>query len=49
MKVKIEFTKDFATRKKGDVWVCNSQLASRLIRIDKVAKVYKKKTIKSKK
>ena len=48
MKVKIEFTKDFATRKKGDVWECNSQIASQLIHNDKVAKVYKKKTSKSK-
>lgn len=47
-KVKIEFTKDFATKKKGDTWECNSMLASQLINRSKVAKVYKKK-IKSKK
>ena len=39
---KIQFTKDFATKKKGDVWECDSQLASRLIRLKKVAKIYKK-------
>jgi len=43
-KVKIEFTKDFATKKKGDVLEYNSQLASLLINRDKVAKVYKKKS-----
>ncbi len=46
-KVKIEFTKDFANKKKGAVLECNSQLASQLIRKSKVAKLYKKK-IKSK-
>lgn len=46
-KVKIEFTKDFANKKKGQSWECNSQLASQLIHNDKVAKLYKKK-IKSK-
>ena len=48
MDVKIEFTEDFANKKKGDTWECNSQLASHLIHNDKVAKVYKEKTRKSK-
>lgn len=39
---KVEFVKDFATKKKGDVWECDSQLASRLVRDEKVAKFYKK-------
>lgn len=43
--VEIEFTKDFATKKKGDVFKCDSQLASQLINIDKVAK---KVTVKTK-
>jgi len=34
----VEFLKDFATKKKGDVWECDSQLASQLVHIDKVAK-----------
>lgn len=34
----IEFTKDFATKKKGDKWTCGSPLASLLVRRDKVAK-----------
>ena len=46
-KVEIEFTKDFANKKKGDVLEYNSQLASLLINRSKVAKLYKKK-IKSK-
>lgn len=46
--VTIEFTKDFATKKKGETWECGSQLATKLIRKSKVAKLYKK-TIKSKK
>ena len=37
---KIQFIKDFATKKKGDIWECDSQLASRLIRDKKVAKAY---------
>jgi hypothetical protein len=44
--VTIVFTKDFATKKKGDEWTCDSLLASHLIRIDKVAKL---KTSKKKK
>lgn len=34
----IIFTKDFATKKKGDEWTCDSLLASQLVRGDKVAK-----------
>lgn len=39
---KIEFTKDFADRKKGGKWDnCPAMLASRLVNIDKVAKYVK--------
>ena len=34
----IEFTADFATKKKGDSWICDSMLASTLVHQDKVAK-----------
>ena len=34
----IEFTEDFATKKKGDKLLCDSQLASQLVTTDKVAK-----------
>jgi hypothetical protein len=37
-KIKIQFSEDFATHKKGDVLVLDSLLASDLIRFDKVAK-----------
>ena len=41
--MKIEFIKDFATKKKGDKWECdNSILASKLINEKKVAKKFKK-------
>ena len=43
---KIQFTKDFATKKKGDIWECDSMLAHNLIHKDKVAKKYKKVTKK---
>ena len=33
----IVFTKDFATKKAGDTWTCDSMLASQLVRVDKVA------------
>jgi hypothetical protein len=36
--VKVEFTSDFATKKKGDVWECDSLLASQLVQVEKVAK-----------
>jgi Zn-finger protein len=35
---KVEFISDFATKKKGDVWECDSLLASHLVHTDKVAK-----------
>ena len=35
---KIEFTKDFATKKKGDKITCDGQLAAQLVRDEKVAK-----------
>ena len=34
----IEFTADFASKKKGDLWKCDSLLASTLVNEDKVAK-----------
>lgn len=34
----IEFTEDFATKLKGDKWLCDSLLASHLVHVDKVAK-----------
>ena len=46
---KIQFTKDFAIKKKGDVWECDSMLAHNLIHKDKVAKIYKEKEKVSKK
>jgi hypothetical protein len=41
--IKVEFTKDFATKKKGDVEEYSNSLASTLIRVDKVAKAVKPK------
>tara|TARA_R110001606_G_scaffold142919_3_gene282213 strand:- start:145 stop:414 length:270 start_codon:yes stop_codon:yes gene_type:complete len=38
MKRKVIFIEDFATLKKGDLHECDGQLASHLVRIDKVAK-----------
>lgn len=39
---KIEFTKDFADRKKGEKWDnCPNLLASKLVNSDKVAKYVK--------
>ena len=35
---KVVFIADFATRKKGDVWECDSMLASQLVNVDQVAK-----------
>ena len=43
-KVTIEFTKDFAGKKKGETETYNSQVASLSINRSKVAKVYKKKS-----
>lgn len=34
---KVEFVKDFATKKKGEAWECDPMLASQLVHIDKVA------------
>lgn len=42
--VEVEFIKDFATKKKGDKWVCQSTLASQLVRVDLVAKYIKEET-----
>lgn len=39
--MKIEFIKPFANKKKGDFFDCDSMLASRLVRQDKVAKYVK--------
>ena len=39
--MKIVFTKDFATKKKGDAWECDSVLGRQLI-TRKVAKPFKK-------
>jgi hypothetical protein len=41
--VKVEFTTDFAEKKKGDTMELDSMLASQLIHVDKVAKPYKEK------
>jgi len=38
MKLKVKFTKKFANKKKGDEAEYDSQLASQLVRNDKVAK-----------
>lgn len=42
---KVEFLVDFATKKKGDVWECASDLASQLVRVDKVAKYYEENLV----
>jgi len=39
----IIFTKDFATKKKGDELTCDGMLASHLVRVAKVAKFKKDK------
>jgi hypothetical protein len=47
--IEIEFTSDFATKKKGDKWECDSLLASHLVHVDKVAKYTKEvKEVKQK-
>jgi hypothetical protein len=38
---KVEFIKDFAAKKKGDVTEYDGQLASYLVHTEKVAKYYK--------
>lgn len=37
----VVFTKDYATKKKGDKWKCESQLASQLVNVEKVAEYFK--------
>jgi hypothetical protein len=39
--VQVKFIRDFATKKKEDIWKCDSMLGNRLIN-KKVAKKYKK-------
>jgi len=48
---KVEFLVDFSTKKKGEVCTYGADLASQLVRIDKVAKYYEevKKESKPKK
>ena len=45
MKREVEFTKDFAKKKKGDKASYDSMLASRLVHQDKVAKFVKAKKV----
>lgn len=45
--ITIQFTEDFATKKKGDIWTCDGQLAAHLIGVDKVAVKYEEKTAAS--
>lgn len=45
----VEFTKDFATKKKGETLTVHPLLASRLINVRKVAKYVTKKATKPKK
>lgn len=40
----IEFTGDFATRKKGERWECDGPLAAHLVAVDKVAKFVSEQT-----
>ncbi len=46
---KIIFIKDFATKKKGDTWECDSLLASSLVHQDKVAEYFTDKQKETKK
>jgi hypothetical protein len=39
----VVFTKDFATKKKGEEFKCSDQLASDLINVEKVAELKKEK------
>lgn len=41
--IKIEFNKDFATKKKGEVWDCSNPMLARDLIDRKVAKEYVKK------
>jgi hypothetical protein len=45
----VEFIKDFAEKKKGDIIKCDSMLASYLVNIDKVAIYYEQNEAKPKK
>ena len=47
--IEVEFIKEFADKKIGDIFKCDGQLAAHLISVDKVAKQYKAKEIKPKK
>lgn len=40
---KVKFNKAFASKKKGDTLICDSQLANQLVRVDKVATYADKK------
>ena len=42
----VVFTEDYATKKKGDVWKCDSQLASQLVNVEKVAEYKKEEKVK---
>ena len=44
--VKVEFTKNFATKKKGDTGEYDGTLANSLVRLHKVAKFHKAKVKK---
>jgi len=46
--VTVVFTTDFANKKKGEVFECNSLLASQLINGDKVAEYFVEKVIEKK-
>lgn len=47
--MRIEFNKDFATKKKGDVWDCSNSMLARDLIDKKVAKKYVKKAGRPKK
>lgn len=48
--IEVEFTEDYATRKKGDVVKFAMDLAHQLISVEKVAKIKEvKKTVKTEK
>jgi hypothetical protein len=46
MKAEVVFTEDFATKKKGDNWLCDKQIASQLVNVDKVAKYKETEKVK---
>jgi len=43
----VKFTKDFANKKKGDTFKCDSMLASQLVNNDKVAEYSDKVKVKA--